>query len=325
MTQRIRIHVVSDIHYASPAEQKRRDFEWAGVASPVRRFFTRLYQKHIWLSDPFAHNHLIDRFCEQPGNPDWVISNGDHGCDSAFLGASDDATLESVRLCLGKLRGRFGSQLRCTIGDHELGKVWLHARIGGMRLESWKRCTGELKMSPFWRLDLGCHTILGLTSSLLELPLLEPDTLPNEWEAWKELSTRHWNELRKVLGELPDQQKLILFIHDPSALPYLAADPVVRSVLPRVELTIIGHLHTQFVFQTAKVLAGIPPIRRFGVGARRISTALNRASTWKEFKVRLCPSLAGIELTGHGGYGVLELDPAGQAPAKWKVIPLPRR
>jgi hypothetical protein len=55
-----------------------------------------------------------------------------------------------------------------------------------------------------------------------------------------------------------------------------------------------------------------------------MTSALKDARKWRHFKVRLCPSLAGIELLKDGGYYSAELDPDGKAPALFRFHPLPR-
>jgi len=89
-------------------------------------------------------------------------------------------------------------------------------------------------------------------------------------------------------------QRVLLFCHDPTALPFFMARSSVRSRLGQIEQTVIGHLHSKLVFWNSKMLAGMPVIRFFGHTAQRMSTALHEARRWKPFHVRLCPSLAGI-------------------------------
>jgi hypothetical protein len=57
---------------------------------------------------------------------------------------------------------------------------------------------------------------------------------------------------------------------------------------------------------------------------RRWSTALHEARHWRPFHVRLCPSLAGIELLKDGGYFMVELDAEAVRPARFTFHPLPR-
>src|SRR5262249_28048617 len=118
--------IVSDIHYASAAEQARgNDYEWRELADPLLRLLVRAHRRHLWLRDPLNQNHLLDRFLEAARGLDYLIANGDYSCDSWFLGVSDDAAFQSVRECLQKLREKFSPNLHATIGDHELGKLSL--------------------------------------------------------------------------------------------------------------------------------------------------------------------------------------------------------
>jgi len=68
---------------------------------------------------------------------------------------------------------------------------------------------------------------------------------------------------------------------------------------------------------TRKPLAGMPVIRFLGPAARPMSTALKKVRHWRPFRVRLCPSLAGIELLKDGGYLTVELEAEAQRPAQF--------
>src|SRR5687767_13637405 len=107
------------------------------------------------MHDPFAHNHLLDKFLAAASGADYVVANGDYSCDSGFTGITDDAAFQSAQECLGKLRARFGEKLHAVIGDHELGKKPLSADAGGLRLASYRRTTCELGLKPFWQFSLG--------------------------------------------------------------------------------------------------------------------------------------------------------------------------
>ena len=106
------------------------------------------------------------------GSPDWVIANGDYNCDTDFVGLSAEPAMQSAKECLGKLQAKFGPRFRPTMGDHELGKMSLLESRGGIRLESLRRAR-ELGIEPLWRLDLGNRVLLGVTSTLIALPLFE--------------------------------------------------------------------------------------------------------------------------------------------------------
>lgn len=325
MTGTVRIAILSDIHFAGAAEQARgNDYESRGLTNPLVRGLLRTYRRRVWMKQPLAQGRLLDDFLRQVGPVDYTIANGDYSCDSGFVGVSDDAACQSAAECLGKLRQRFGDRFLATIGDHELGKRTLTGHAGGMRLDSWRRVRDELKLAPFWRLELGQYLLLGVTSSLVALPVFESDALPEEWPQWNELRSQHLEEIRRAFAAVNPRQRLVLFCHDPTALPFLWREDVVRARLPQVDQTIIGHLHTPLVFWKSRLLAGMPRIGFLGHAVRRFTTALNGARRWQPFRVRLCPALAGIELRKDGGYLIAEIDPAAGLPARFKFHPLPR-
>jgi len=180
-----------------------------------------------------------------------------------------------------------------------------------MRLASWFRARHELGLEPFWRMDIGRYVLLGVTSSLIALPVFEPDTLPAERNKWYELREEHLTQIRRAFLSLEQHQVILLFCHDPTALPFLWHDNAIRSKIPHIEQTIIGHLHSHLVFWKSRLLAGMPRIGFLGHTTRRLSAALHEARYWKPFKVRLCPALSGIELTKGAGYLTAELDASG--------------
>lgn len=314
--------IVSDIHYASDAERLRGHYEARAVRNPVLQLAARAYRHFIWQRDPFAHNPLLDRFIAAAGAADCVVANGDYSCDSAFVGVSDDASCLSARECLAKLRQGFGGRFHASIGDHELGKTSLLGGAGGMRLASWRRAQAELELAPFWRIELGAYVLIGVVSSLIALPVFEVETLPEEREEWGRLREAHLESIRCAFASLNRNQRVLFFCHDPTALPFLRQEKAVRDRLAQFEQTIIGHLHSNLVLRTSRLLAGMPPIRFLGNSIRRMSTALNEARHWRPFKVRLCPSLAGIELLKDGGYYEVALDLEGEHPAQfhWRAV-----
>ena len=107
MSRQKTILILSDIHYASDAEKRRRGHEARIIANPLLRRAVKVYRHYIWLRDPFAHNHLLDEFLARADAPDVVVTNGDYSCDTEFIGVCDDAAFESARECLAKLRDRF--------------------------------------------------------------------------------------------------------------------------------------------------------------------------------------------------------------------------
>ncbi len=324
MVRSHRLAILSDIHYAGPAEAARGDdYEWRGITNPLLRLALRAYRRFVWLPNPTGQNHLLDEFLE-PREADYVIANGDYSCNTSFLGVSDDASCQSARECLEKLRRKFAPNFQATFGDHELGKLSLNHELGGMRLASLTRARQELGLEPFWRVELGRYVLLGVASPLVALPVYEPDTLPVELPEWRRLREEHLADIRRAFSALQTGQRVLLFCHDPTALPFLWREDAVRDKLPQVEQTIIGHLHSNLVFWKSRRLAGMPVIRRLGPTVQRMSTALSEARHWRPFKVRLCPSLAGIQLLKDGGYYTVELDGAAKRPAKFEFHSLPR-
>ncbi len=317
--------ILSDIHYASAAEQARGlDFEIAAIRNPLLRQLVKFYRRFIWLRDPLGQNHLLDTFLDRSTQWDFVVANGDYSCNTASVGVSDDAACQSVRECLEKLRHRFGERLRANYGDHELGKVSFFGGRGGMRLASWRRARQELGLEPFWRVEAGNYVLLGVVSSLVALPVFEPDTMPAERPEWERLRAEHLDEVRRAFAGLRPNQRVILFCHDPSALPFLWREPEVQARVEQIEQTIIGHLHSTLVLWKSRRLAGMPRLRFLGHTANRLSTALREARHWRPFKVRLCPSLAGIELLKDGGYLTAKLDATAARPAEFEFHALPR-
>jgi hypothetical protein len=322
MSRQKTVLVVSDIHHAGDAEMQRGWHETRIIANPVLRLAVRLYRHFIWRRDPFSQNHLLDDFLRVAGDPDLVVANGDYSCDTAFVGVCDDATFQSAQECLGKLRRRFPANLQPTIGDHELGKESLFGGHGGLRLSSWHRALEGLGLPPFWRIEIGDYTLLGVTSSLIALPVYQPETLIEERKQWLELRASHLAEIREAFASLKPRQRVLLFCHDPTALPFLWREEEVRLKLGQVEHTIIGHLHSNLFFWKSRVLAGMPAIGFLGNSIRRMSTALKDARYWKPFNVKLCPALAGIELLNDGGYCEFLIDEKASHPARFYFHPL---
>ncbi|MFN7141328.1 MAG: metallophosphoesterase, partial [Limisphaerales bacterium] len=308
----MRVYIVSDIHYASPAEQARHDHEFKSISNPIKRRLLRWYRDYIWLRDPFHKNHLLDQFLEHTGDADLVVANGDYSCDSAFLGVSDPAACHSAKICLERLRQRFGDKFHAIFGDHELGKLSLIGNQGGLRLKSWKTAVHQLGLEPFWKIQLGDYFLVGVVSSLLALPIFEPEALDEEREDWRSLHAQHMAVIRDFFTALEPSRKVILFCHDPTALPFLWRDQEIRSKLGQIERTILGHLHSPLFLWKSRILSGMPPITFLGNSVRRFSSALHEARLWKDFNVTLCPSLAGIELLKDGGFLVMDLDPSGK-------------
>ena len=320
-----KLGIVSDIHYAGAAEQARgHDYELRAIPNPLVRAFARAYRHYIWLRDPLLKNHLLDQFLERSADFDYVVANGDYSCDSAFVGLSDDAACQSACECVGKLRQRFGAAFRANYGDHELGKLTLFGGNGGMRLASWRRAQADVGLQPFWRLEIGSYVLLGIVSTLVALPVFGPDMLPAERPEWERLRAEHLAEIQRAFDALQPRQRVLLFCHDPTALPFLWREKSVQAKLLQVEQTTIGHLHSKLVLWKSRLLAGMPRIRFLGHSVERMSAALSQARYWRPFHVRLCPALAGVELLKDGGYCSLEIDPEARQPARYRFHPLRR-
>jgi 3',5'-cyclic AMP phosphodiesterase CpdA len=325
MGRTCRIAILSDIHYAGAAEQARGDdYEYIGLTNPGLRLLFKSYRHFIWLRHPLRQNHRLDKFIADAGRPDHVIANGDYSCDSTFIGVSDDAAFQSARECLEKLRRQFAPNFHAVFGDHELGKLNLFGGRGGMRLASFERARRELELPPLWRLEIGNYLLLGVVSSLIALPFFEPDTLPAERPEWQQLREQHLAEIRAAFASLKPSQRVVLFCHDPTALPFLWREEIVRANISQVEHTIIGHLHSNLILWKSRLLAGMPRVRFLGHSAQRFSAALSEARHWRPFHVKLCPALAGIQLLKDGGYLTMELDPDAREPAKFQFHSLAR-
>jgi hypothetical protein len=323
---RFQVAIVSDIHYAGAEERARgHDYESRLIANPLLRAGVWLYRHFIWMRHPLEQAPQLERFLNAAGAADFVVANGDYSCDSGAIGVSDPAALASAQVCVGKLRAKFGDRIQFTLGDHELGKLSIFGGLGGMRLASLKQATETLGLPAFWKLSVGHYLLLGVASPLIALPASQTETLPEEWEAWLKLREAHLAEIRAAFDQLQPQQRVILFCHDPTALPFLWQEESVRRRLPQIEQTIIGHLHTRLVLWKSRWLSGIPPIRFLGNTVRRLTSALHEAHHWWPFHVRLCPALSGIELLNDGGYYTMELDPAAKVPAQFIFHPLPRK
>jgi hypothetical protein len=317
--------VVSDIHYAGVAERARGEFCLCAVQNPLQRLAIKLYRHYFWLRDPFAHNHLLDAFLAKTAGADLAVANGDYSCDSGFVGVSDDAAFASASECLQKLRQNFGQNLRATCGDHEFGKKPLGANIGGLRLKSFARARDDLGIEPFWQVNLGNYVLMGVVSTLVAMPIYEREAIAEERAEWDDIRRKHLHAIRAAFRDLQPYQRVILFCHDPTALPFLWHEPDIRAKLSQVERTIIGHLHSKLILYKSRILAGMPSIPFLGHTARRLSLALREARLWKPFNVLLCPSLAGIELLKDGGYYTAELDLSARQPARFQFHPLRRQ
>ncbi|HEV2454689.1 MAG TPA: metallophosphoesterase [Verrucomicrobiae bacterium] len=321
---KVRIAIVSDVHYAGAEERARctNNRYWQQVKNPIVRIAARAFHHFIWLRDHGGHNNLLDEFLAAAGQPDLVVANGDYSCNTGKAGVSDPASFASAKECLDKIRSRFAEKVRVTIGDHELGKTDLFSGRGSMTLASWPRVTQGLGIEPFWRVSFGKYVLLGITSSLVALPLYRLDVTAADAAGWDQLRQTHMENIRAAFAGLKPGERVILFSHDPSALPFLWREPVVRDNLTRLEQTLVGHLHTNVVIRLSRAFSWLPPVSFLGVGVRRITGGLREAKLWKTFHVRLCPALAGIQLLKDGGWLSIELDTDANTPAKFEFHPL---
>ena len=319
MSKPIKVLICSDIHYASELEKQRGSYEINAISSPGQRLLVRFYRHFIWLRNPFGHNHLLERVLNPPFEPDWVVANGDYSCDSAFIGVSDPAAFTSAKECLSALRTRYSDRLSAVYGDHELGKVSLCSGKGGLRLRSFEVAQDDLSLDPIWTKRFGNYVFIGITSSLVAMPIFIRETLADEKERWKQLARNHVTEIEKVFSAVTANDRVILFCHDPTALPFLAKIPAVQSRSVQIERTIIGHLHSPLILRQSQILSGIPKIGFCGPTVLRNTSALSQAKSWRAFNILLCPSLPGLQLTKHGGFYEMTLDPSGEDRAEFKL------
>ena len=323
----VRLALASDIHFAGPIELARgEDSDLLRIPNRLQRAALRAWRHWFWMRHPLRNNALLDRFLAQAraAGCEGAVINGDYAADTASLGLSDPGTYESARLCLEKLRAAFPRRIHLVLGDHELGKLSFFGHYGGLRWESWQRATNELGLHPFWTSDLGVYRLIAVTSTLVALPLFARDMLPAERPLWEAARADHLTRITSMFEATSPDRRILLFCHDPTALPFLETLPAVRERMDRIELTVIGHLHSKWILWKSRVLAGMPRLRRLGISVERMSSALRQARAWQRFRVRLCPSLAGIQIERGGGWVLLELDPAGRKPLLWQLNRLRR-
>ncbi len=316
------VAIISDVHFAGPAERERHGYPYFGIENPLRRFLYRQFRHWIWQRDPFAHNYLLDRFIERNAGAGVVVANGDYSCDSMGVGLSDPASFESAELCLRRLRDAFGDRFHPVMGDHEIGKLMMMSGRGGLRLASLEHAMGRLGIQPFWRLEVGRTVLMGVASTIAAMPVFETEAPAEDRAAWWMRHREHLREIESAFVELKPGQRVILFCHDPSALPFLWEREAIRMRASRIERTVIGHLHTGLVFELSRLLRGMPELHFMGHTPRRLSRALRQGRCWTPFKPLLCPSPAGSQLLRDGGYLTLRIDESGEAPARFQFHPM---
>lgn len=303
----MRVLVISDLHYAAEVELGRQGHELKVISNPALRLMAKGFRHWIWLRNPQAHNHRLDQIVSANPDPDWVVANGDFSLDTGFVGVSDPAAYTSAETALGILRGAYGDRVRATMGDHELGKKSLFGGAGGLRLASWGRVVDGLRIPPVWTQEVNHLVMIGAASTPLALPVFLPDALPEERRAWLQVADEVREALIARFSKLSRHQQVLLFVHDPSALPYLARIPEIRERMDQIVCTVIGHLHTPAVFRLGQLLAGFPRVGFCGHSVRRYSTALQEARWWRAFRTVLCPSPTGIQLLKDGGWLEIEI------------------
>jgi len=69
---------------------------------------------------------------------------------------------------------------------------------------------------------VGRFVLIGVTSSLIALEVLKTDALSAEMDEWKRLRAEHMTALREIFARVQANERIILFCHDPTALPFLA-------------------------------------------------------------------------------------------------------
>jgi len=192
-----------------------------------------------------------------------------------------------------------------------------------LRLESYRRATAEVGCKRFWTVELGVYSLVGITSSLVALPVYAPEILPEERAGWDRLREEHLGEIRRVFEALHPSQRVLLFVHDPTALPFLAQEETVRRRLGQIERRWSATCTHRCSCGLALSWPACRKIRFLGNTVRRYSTALRRARDWEGFKLQLCPSLSGIQLLKDGGFLQMELDPRDGNHCAAASIPCP--
>ncbi len=312
--------ILSDIHYAGPAEQARgHDYELRAIPNP-RGCVPSLVRSVTTSGCASRWARTISSTSSWRGPAsDYLIANGDYSSNTAFVGAERRCRLPKRAGMPGKLRQRFGANLRANFGDHELGKTH-HVR------RQRRHAPGQLAPRPggtgFGPLLAARNRQLrpaGFVSTLVALPVFEADTLPAERPEWERLRAEHLAEIRRAFDALQPASASCSSAMTRPPCPSSGARTPPRPA-PANRADDIGHLHSNLVFWQSRLLAGMPPIRFLGHSVQRLSTALSQARLWRPFHVRLCPALAGIQLLKDGGYCTIELDPEARQPAQ---LPLP--
>ncbi len=325
----MRLAVISDIHVLGPGEAERlqrialdlgarHSFlarKWNRALLRIRR---RLWNWHPQFRETVFLKALDDiaRF-----DADRIVAVGDYGGDAAGVGVSDDASFESVRRVTDLLRATFPDRCRFVIGDHELGKHSTELRRGGIRLESLRRCVENLGMPAWWMERVGPFHLIGLTSTLLALDLFLPEALAAEAPAWRQWRERQRDWLRATFSDLPGDARVLLFLHEPSALSFLDEIPEARARLPQIERTVLGHLHAPGLLPWLRLLARLPRLNPRYPIMRIISHGARGAHRWTAFRPVVCPAVFGAGHHFSGGVLFFETDPTGRLHVRRHRLP----
>ncbi len=310
----MRVAVISDVHVLGPDEARRSHRIYRNIGlhhSFWRRKWDRALmrvRRRLWNWHPENRYACFVRALDEIARfePDWVVANGDFGGDAAGVGISADEAFESVRRVVDLLRCTFPDRCRFVYGDHEIGKHSTELRRGGIRLESVRRGQSDLNMPLFWHERAGPFDLMGMSSTLLRLDLFLPEALPAEIPAWDELRRRHIEQIHEAFAALSAETRVLLFLHDPSALSALENIPEARARLPQIERTILGHLHAPALLRLTRLFSRLPALNPRYPVARIIAHGTRGAHRWSVFRPVVCPSTFGAGHHFSGGVLFLE-------------------
>lgn len=314
----MRLAVMSDVHVMGAGEEELSEASARALGQddhPVRARMRRLLngvRNRFWHWDSQSRQtcflHALEIIDEH--QPDLVILNGDYGGDHEGVGLSDDHTYDSAALVIGMVRDIFPDRCRFLFGDHDLGKYNTLRGRGGIRLTSLHRGEDLLGIESFWEERVDRFHLMGINSSLLTLALFKPEALPEEWEAWQHLRTRHLRQIEDAFDALPADARVILFCHDPSALSEAAGLPAVGRRRSQIVRTIVGHVHTPMLLHLNRFLRHLPIMKTSYPIARIVSQGAQGSRAWKQFRPLVCPSTYGVGNHISGGVLLLNGDDA---------------
>lgn len=300
----MRLAVISDIHVLGPGEHER-DRELVadigrhyGLPRRLWRRFLHGARGRFWNWRPESRRACFLKALEdmQAYHPDWVIANGDYGGDAEGVGLSHDTTYESAAGVITLMREIFPDRCHFIFGDHDIGKYSTNMRQGGIRLASLDVGEQLLGIRSFWHEQVEDFQLVGVNSSLITLDHFLPEALTEEIPEWKRRRDEHERLVTETFAALPDDARVILFCHDPSALGLLINQPVINDKKRHIELTVLGHLHEPRLLKLIQRLPKLPEWKPRYPVARIISEGIRNAKTWSHFNPIVCPSPFG---TGH--------------------------